>query len=431
MSLQRVMIRTLLGQNIAVLLITTLFALVLSLTLLVIFVIRPEAQRAANVTVGLTEALAVLADGMEGPERVKTLQLFNSHPHFSVKVSSDAPKGSVQPQTFSARFFLRELKAQYSGGELKDWRIGEDGWLWVQLTASDPPLWISFRTAPVRDPVKAFIGVFTVALLSSLIGGVFLQRHLARPLKELEEGIDSTESGTNLPEFNEAGPREISAIARALNQMSETMQMAEMDRAVMLAGVSHDLRTPLTKLRLSLAMLQGADQDLLISAERQVSRIEAMLAQFLEYARGFSEEQMQTVNLKSLLHEAVAISSVDTAIKIDCPANMHVVLKQGAVIRAISNLVTNADSHGAPPIEITARRSNERLAIEVSDAGSGISPDNAGLLTRPFARGNTARTNEGAGLGLAIANQVVLEHGGTLSFERPDGRFCAILSFPK
>ena len=122
---------------------------------------------------------------------------------------------------------------------------------------------------------------------------MFLQRRFARPLKALEDEIDVAESGTSLPEFDEDGPREISAIARALNQMSETMQFAEMDRAVMLAGVSHDLRTPLTKLRLSLAMLHGADQDLLISAERQVSRIEIMLAQFLEYARGFSEEHMQ------------------------------------------------------------------------------------------------------------------------------------------
>lgn len=431
MSLQRVMIRTLLGQNIAVLLVTTFFALLLSLSLVAFFVFRPEAQRAAVVTAGLTEVLAVLADRMDGTERVKTLQLFDSHPHFSVKVSSDAPRGAAQPQTFPGRFFLRELKAQSNGGEPKDWRVGDDGWLWVQLTESEPPIWVSFRTAPARDPVKAFAGVFTAALLSSFIGGVFLQRHLARPLKRLEHGIDSAKSGADLPEFSEAGPREIAAIARALNQMSETMQMAEMDRAVMLAGVSHDLRTPLTKLRLSLAMLHGADQDLLISAERQIARIETMLAQFLEYARGFSEEELQTVNLKSLLHEAAAISSVDTSIKISCPADMNVVLKQSAVVRAVNNLVTNADSHGATPIEVTARRSNGGLAIVVSDAGPGISLDDASLLTRPFARGNSARTGEGTGLGLAIANQVAIAHGGSLSFERSDGRFCAILTFPK
>lgn len=431
MSLQRVMIRTLLGQNIAVLLATTLFALVLSLSLVAFFVFRPEAQRAALVTAGLTEVLAVLADGADGPNRVKTLQLFDSHPDFSVKVSRNAPSGTAQPQTFPGRFFLRELKAQNNRGDPKDWRIGDDGWLWVQLTESEPPIWVSFRTAPARDPIKAFAGVFTVALLSSLIGGVFLQRRFARPLKALEDGIDVAESGTSLPEFDEDGPREIAAIARALNQMSETMQFAEMDRAVMLAGVSHDLRTPLTKLRLSLAMLHGADQDLLISAERQVSRIETMLAQFLEYARGFSEEHMQTVDLKSLLQEAVANSYVDTAIKIDCPADVRVVLKQSAVIRAVSNLVTNADSHGATPIEITARHGKGDLTIEVSDAGSGIAPEAVNILTKPFARGNAARTNEGTGLGLAIANQVAIAHGGSLSFERSDCRFCAILTVPK
>ena len=431
MSWQRVMIRTLLGQNIAVLLVSILFALVLSLSLLVFFFIRPEAQRAALVTAGLTEVLAVLADGIDASERVKTLQLFNSHPQLNVKVSSDAPSGTAQPQTIPGRFFLRELKAYNHGGVTKDWRVGDDGWLWVQLTESKPPIWVSFRTTPERDPIKAFAGVFTVALLSSLIGGVFLQRHLALPLKMLEDGIDHVESGTNLHKFDEDGPREIAAIARALNQMSETMQMAEMDRAVMLAGVSHDLRTPLTKLRLSLTMLHGADPELLISAERQVSRIETMMAQFLEYARGFSKEQMQTVNLKSLLHEAVIISSVDTSTKIECPAEMHVVLKHSAVLRGVSNLVINASIHGIPPIEIRARRSNGILTIDVSDAGLGIAPDEVNLLIRPFARGDSARTNGGTGLGLAIVNQVALAHKGTLEFKHIEERFRAILKWPE
>ena len=148
MSLQRVMIRTLLGQNIAVLLATTLFALVLSLSLVAFFVFRPEAQRAALVTAGLTEVLAVLADGADGPNRVKTLQFFDSHPDFSVKVSRNAPSGAGQPQTLPGRFFLRELKAQNNRDDPKDWRIGDDGWLWVQLTESEPPIWVSFRTAP-------------------------------------------------------------------------------------------------------------------------------------------------------------------------------------------------------------------------------------------------------------------------------------------
>jgi two-component system osmolarity sensor histidine kinase EnvZ len=247
----------------------------------------------------------------------------------------------------------------------------------------------------------------------------------------LEDGIDHVESGTNLHKFDEDGPREIAAIARALNQMSETMQMAEMDRAVMLAGVSHDLRTPLTKLRLSLTMLHGADPDLLISAERQVSRIETMMAQFLEYARGFSKEQMQTVNLKSLLHEAVIISSVDTSTKIECPAEMHVVLKHSAVLRGVSNLVINASIHGIPPIEIRARRSNGILTIDVSDAGLGIAPDEVNLLIRPFARGDSARTNGGTGLGLAIVNQVALAHKGALEFKRTEERFRAILKWPE
>lgn len=422
------MTRTLLGQNIVVLMATTLFALVLSLSLIAYFAIRPEAQRAANFTLSLAEVLAFSVDRMNPQDRVALLQLIDNQQHINVKVQTEPPENAGLPASLPGRFFLRELEAQNGGPGLENWRVDEEGRFWMRLPASEPPIWVSFQMLQARDPVSVFLGAFAVTLLTSVIGGVVLHRRVARPLEALARQVGTADFGTSLPVLDETGPREVVAVSRALNQMSETMRQVEKDRSVMLAGVSHDLRTPLTKLRLSLAMLRGADPELLSSADRQVERIETMLEQFLEYARGFSEEPVQNVDLEEVLHLAIEASAAGDAVRITCPAEITVPIKKNAIVRAISNLVTNAAHHGARPIEVSVRITGATLNIDVSDAGHGLTPEQADGLIRPFARGETARTSEGAGLGLAIAHQAAVAHDGELRVQRSGSRFTVCLS---
>ena len=425
------MTRTLLGQNILVLLGTTFFALALALSLIAIFVIRPEAQRAANFTWGLAEVLAFSVARMPPQDRVEMLQRIDNQPYINVKVGNAPPPDSATPGGFAERIFLNELRAESESSALKDWRIGEDNLFWMRLPEDDPPVWVSLRTLQAPDPIMVIFVVFSVSSLTSIIAGFVLHRHLARPLKTLAQQVEKVDSGTSLSTLDESGPLEVAALSRALNDMTDKMREAEKDRSVMLAGVSHDLRTPLTKLRLSLAMLKGADPELLISADRQVERIEAMLEQFLDYARDFVDEPMQRVDLAEVVAEAIANCASPEKIKVTYPGDTTACVKKTAILRAISNLVTNALHHGVPPIHISVDVTAATITISVTDAGPGLNTEDAARLIRPFARGDTARGRDGTGLGLAIAHQAARAHGGRLVFSRSEDGFAVSLSLTR
>lgn len=238
-------------------------------------------------------------------------------------------------------------------------------------------------------------------------------------------------SPTDFHDLDIAGPTEVAAVARALSQMLERLKAADADRAVMLAGVSHDLRTPLTKLRLSLAMLKGADPDLVQSATRQVQRIEVVLAQFLDFARGFEAEETKTVELATLLTNALSYCDAGDEVTLDCPDPIPVQVKEAALYRAIENLLTNAHRYGQPPVGLSGALNGSDLVIEITDAGDGMPLAETEALLRPFARGSIARDNQGTGLGLAIVDQVARSHGGTLEFDRAPNRFTARLRLPQ
>ena len=213
--------------------------------------------------------------------------------------------------------------------------------------------------------------------------------------------------------------------------MSERLQAAEADRALMLAGVSHDLRTPLTKLRLTLAMLEESDAELVAGAERNVLRIEGMLRQFLDFARGFEAEETRALPLRSLLQQAIESCTEPAAVMLDAPANVVIEVKEAALLRALDNLLSNALRHGKPPVTLRARTRDRALTIDVRDAGSGLLPEEARKLVRPFARGNAARAGEGTGLGLAIVDQVAKAHRGEVDFEQDAQTFTARLRLPQ
>lgn len=173
------------------------------------------------------------------------------------------------------------------------------------MARAERPYWLLLRTLPAPDPLAGLALASAIALLAAFAGGVALQRRIARPLKRLEEAVGRMVDPSDPFAIEVDGPREVAAVSRALADMSAQLRAAEADRALMLAGVSHDLRTPLTKLRLALAMLRDADAELVAGAERNVIRIEGMRGQFLDFARGFEAEATRSVPLRSLLQQAI------------------------------------------------------------------------------------------------------------------------------
>lgn len=268
---------------------------------------------------------------------------------------------------------------------------------------------------------------FGAAFIAAAAGGLILQRRLDAPLRRLAKSVDAyTPEGKNQP-LDTSGPEEVAAVAGAFNRMTARLDEQMLERVLMLGGVSHDLRTPLTRLRLCLEMMQGHYLDLDATAARQVDHIEAMLNQFLDFARGFDNEPLSTCDIADLLASVAADCGADDIPEVDVQPGLCAYVRPDALSRAVGNLVANALRHGAPPIHIEASLKGDLLRVAVIDAGNGIEPARSNNLLRPFARGDSARSGDGAGLGLAIADCVAAAHDGRISFERSPNRFVVIL----
>ncbi len=303
-----------------------------------------------------------------------------------------------------------------------------------------PRIWIQtpeMKGHWVREPLKSYanyspelvLGWFLgVPILSSIII-LILVRQLNRPLLRLQNAANSYSRTGRAPvlEINH-GPLEIRQVNQAFNHLVYTLEQTERDRRIMLAGISHDLRTPLTRIRLTAEMLP--DEFLREGLVYDVDDMDAILNQFISYLRDGSDEELRDCNLNHLLHELmVQFKPLDIHFEpLDIPI---IAVRAMSLKRLIANLINNAKRYGAEPIELSAYVDDGHLMISVADHGQGIPENQIEELMQPFVRGESARTIQGSGLGLAIVRRIVDIHQGELLIRnRTQGGLEAIVSLP-
>jgi two-component system osmolarity sensor histidine kinase EnvZ len=226
----------------------------------------------------------------------------------------------------------------------------------------------------------------------------------------------------------ESGPEELETLSRAFNAMSADLARLDEDRTLILAGISHDLRTPLTRLRMEIEMT-GADEATRDAMVADVEEMDRTIGQFLDFARTGAEnaETLAATDLAVLLTELAeqyrrrgfAVSPAPSF-----PADPRLHVHATTLRRAVANLVDNALRHAgsAQPIELALERIAGAIRIEVRDRGPGIPAEHADRLKLPFTRLEAARSNAvGAGLGLAIVERIARAHGGSLDLLPRDG----------
>jgi two-component system osmolarity sensor histidine kinase EnvZ len=252
------------------------------------------------------------------------------------------------------------------------------------------------------------------ALLLFSIAALFM-RNQVRAIRRLARSAEAFGTGRDVPSIRPEGAAEVRQAAAAFNRMQERIRRFLAQRTEMLAGVSHDLRTPLTRLRLALAMLPRTEelsQDV-TEMTADVEEMDRMIGGYLAFARGEGTEQAEAVNLAAILDDvAVGARRAGALLDLNVPADLTLKLRADAVRRAVTNLVDNARRH-ARHVVLAAVAQGRSVLVTVDDDGPGIPADRRESVFRPFESGSSG----GTGLGLTIARDIVRAHGGEIVLE--------------
>lgn len=321
----------------------------------------------------------------------------------------------------------RRLQAELGPGTEVRAQPGR-GLLWVRLEAGGAGYWAGLPLPPPRpaeDETPMRVIAWSVAIVALLLAVAFaFARVLARPLRQLNTAVETLGRGERPAPLPEEGPSEITAVNRRFNAMLARLDEADRDRELLLAGISHDLRTPLARLRLGVEL--GSDPASRAGMVADIEEMDRIVGQFLDFARLDDAARREIGDLDAVVGACVErYVAAGRDVSFRAGGVRPLPIRPTAVSRLVANLLDNALAYGAPPIEVATADGPEQAMIEVRDRGPGIRHDDIERLKRPFTRASDARAREdgaaGAGLGLAIVERVARMHGGRFDLVPREG----------
>lgn len=287
-----------------------------------------------------------------------------------------------------------------------------------------------------RNPHQLLVAMIFTAVIFTGISIVFLNNQI-KPIKRLSDAAEAFGRGWAIP-FSPRGAREVRSAGHSFLAMRARIIRQIEQRTMMLSGVSHDLRTPLTRMKLSLGLIDPSEE--VEDLKRDVDEMEAMLTEFLEFARGDSEESTETVGVKALTKRIVrnfkrASHTIELIFTGEATSNDTIKCREQSMQRAIENLLGNAVRYGKL-VRLSVDLQDTRIEFTIEDDGPGIPTEKREAAMEPFSRLDSARNqndNVGSGLGLAIATDIARSHGGHLKlYKSADlGGLKAVISLPR
>jgi len=301
-------------------------------------------------------------------------------------------------------------------------RDGKPGF-WLSFHIDDDEYWVRVpRERIERQIALRWLGWGALAVALSLLAAYFLVSRLNRPLRALASAAGAIGKGKIPDPVSESGPEEIRTLSHAFNQMSKDLARLDADRALILAGVSHDLRTPLSRLRLGIEM-SGADPQLRDGMTADIEEMDRTINQFLDFARTDGGETLQHADLAAIAAEvAEHYGRRGKSVATDFSRVPELPLQVLSLRRVVLNLIDNALRYGEKEVSVAVRAEAGAAVLEVADRGPGIPASEAERLKQPFTRLEVARSDKGgAGLGLAIVERVVRAHRGSFELLAREG----------
>ena len=383
--------------------------------------------------VGEIRTLYHLYDGTDSKQKQEIIKLYNQN--FDL-VSSLKQNQIFPPETMERWFspmdrsLRRELKSSF--GNTNYWfdTTSYKEQVELKIKYKDGFLQIFFPKHKIA-PSSARIFALWITLpgfLLIMIAIVFLKNQ-TRPIVNLAKAAESFGKGEFIKEFRPSGAKEIRQAAYEFDKMRKRITIHLNQRSEMLSGISHDLRTPLTRLKLQLALLK--QQDLAKKMGDDIEEMEKMLDEYLEFSRHQKNEETETVNLNNIIEDLVK-KYEKKQINFFVNEGLEVNIRPNSIKRCLSNLIDNGLSYGKK-IGITSKKTIKDVIIFVDDDGPGIPEKEYQNVMKPFYRIDKSRglNKSGVGLGLSIANDIIRSHGGNISLAKgPLGGLRVKVSLP-
>jgi len=383
---------------------------------------EPRARELAQQTVSivnLTRAALVNADPV-----LRRNLLIEINAREGIRLAPLTGDEKLEPLPKEALFGLVSSKIRLVLGEATRFAYARDRTegFWVSFTIDEDDYWVMLPRERFEPAFGLeWLGGGLALLLLALAGAWLIASALSRPLGAIAAAAREVGRGRPPAALAETGPREMRTVSVAFNRMAGDLAAMERERAMVLAGISHDLRTPLSRLRLAIEM-SGTDSETAAGMEADVEEMDKVIGQFLAFARN-EDEALAEGDLNALLadivegyrrrEQPVSFTPGDPSTLRFAPLAMR---------RAVGNLIDNALRYAGGAIEIGTRRDGAQALIEVMDRGPGVPPGELERLKRPFTRLNEARSGSGgAGLGLAIVERIARAHGGWFELAERDG----------
>lgn len=342
----------------------------------------------------------------------------------------DSDQIAPPPDTTLMPDLEKEVRARLGNQTRFSSKVNDIEGFWVSFKIDSDQYWLMLDRGRVdHGSGVQWLQWAGVALVLSLLGAMFISTLINQPLSRLTAATRAVAKGMHPEPLPETGPTEIEEANRSFNQMVNDLQRIESDRAIILAGISHDLRTPLARMLLEVEMANLSD-DARSGMQYDLAQMDGIIGQFLHYAKPTDTSSFEKINLSELIGSIVqtAVRQTDIQIQTKITPNLHVFGDPTELSRVLNNLIENARRYGKKEdddivkVDIGCHARQDKVIVNIDDQGPGIPEGEIDRLLRPFTRLDVARGQaNGSGLGLAIVSRIVKQHGGKLRVSNREG----------